>query len=335
MSRRLTSRGRAMRILTRRSLLPTWRRPPFLLLGAALGLWLATAGTALPAAGDLDASFGAGGRAVVNLGADETAGRRPRSRRPHRRGRGEAEPSREPRRDRRHRRAPDAPGRHRHDLRGPLRLVPPRLQPRRRRPGRRRAAGRTDPGRRLHQPGQRVRRPPRESGRHVRPDLRRRDGTFSELDTAAGLGYSSVALQPDGRILAVGTVPSAPPAAETDIAAVRLTSAGAFDGSYGAGLRVVAHQLPAGPGAPVDRFRERDRPRAGREDHRRRRDERPLREQLRGRAPAQPPGDARPLVRPGNGTASVPTGADFFASPRSRSSPTGRSSSPAPAWSAA
>ena len=62
-----------MRILTRRSLLPTWRRPPFLLLGAALGLWLATAGTALPAAGDLDASFGAGGRAVVDLGADEDA----------------------------------------------------------------------------------------------------------------------------------------------------------------------------------------------------------------------------------------------------------------------
>ena len=77
MSRRLTSRGRAMRILTRRSLLPTWRRPPLLLLGAALGLWLATAGTALPAAGDLDASFGAGGRAVVNLGADETARRSP------------------------------------------------------------------------------------------------------------------------------------------------------------------------------------------------------------------------------------------------------------------
>ena len=62
-----------MRILTRRSLLPTWRRPPLLLLGAALGLWLATAGPALPAAGDLDASFGAGGRAVVDLGADESA----------------------------------------------------------------------------------------------------------------------------------------------------------------------------------------------------------------------------------------------------------------------
>ena len=94
MSRRLTSRGRAMRILTRRSLLPTWRRPPFLLLGAALGLWLATAGTALPAAGDLDASFGAGGRAVVDLGAAESAEAVALARRrAHRRGRVEAEPA--------------------------------------------------------------------------------------------------------------------------------------------------------------------------------------------------------------------------------------------------
>ena len=42
-----------------------------ILLGTALALWLATAGTALPAAGDLDASFGAGGRAIVDTGADE------------------------------------------------------------------------------------------------------------------------------------------------------------------------------------------------------------------------------------------------------------------------
>ena len=59
------------------------------------------------------------------------------------------------------------------------------------------------------------------------------DGAFGDLDTVAGLAYSSVALQPDGRILAVGTVPSAPPAAETDIAAVRLTAAGVFDKSGG------------------------------------------------------------------------------------------------------
>ena len=48
------------------------RRTPWALIGAIVAL-LATAGTALSAAGDLDATFGAGGRAIVDLGADEDA----------------------------------------------------------------------------------------------------------------------------------------------------------------------------------------------------------------------------------------------------------------------
>ena len=317
-----------MRILTRRSLLPTWRRPPLLLLGAALGLWLATAGTALPAAGDLDASFGAGGRAVVDLGADESA---------------EAVAL-----------APDGRivvGGSRQNPAGTdgivARLTPQgaidttyggsfgwsRLDygPDDPRPATS-SCSRTD-GSWPPAPPTRgnafVARCSTNPGGELDPTFVGVTGTFSELRTVAGIGYPSVVLQPDGRILAVGTVPSVPPG-ESDIAAVRLTSAGAFDRSYGPqGLRVVAHQLPAGPGARVVRFRARDRPRAGREDRRRRPGRAPSPPQLRGRAPAQPPGDARPLVR-GQRHRQRPDERGLPLRPRSRSSPTGRSSSPAP-----
>lgn len=47
------------------------RRTTWTLLGATLLLWLAAAGTALSAAGDLDGTFGAGGRATIDLGGDE------------------------------------------------------------------------------------------------------------------------------------------------------------------------------------------------------------------------------------------------------------------------
>ncbi len=231
MSRRLTSRGRAMRILTRRSLLPTWRRPPFLLLGAALGLWLATAGTALPAAGDLDASFGAGGRAVVDLGAEEAATALALA--PDGRivvGGYRRNPAGTPGSDGIVARltpqgaidktyAPDN-GWSRLDY-SPTDVVKDvAVQP----DGRILAAGSTYAGNgfvaRLANPGG-----------AFDPTFVDAGGTFSELPTVANIGYNSVALQPDGRILAVGTVPSAPPAAETDIAAVRLTAAGAFDKS--------------------------------------------------------------------------------------------------------
>ena len=99
---------------------------------------------------------------------------------------------------------------------------------------RRRAAGRTDPGRRLRLPGNGFVARLDESGRRVRPDLRRR-GRVHPPRARHRHGYSSVALQPDGRILAVGTVPPAPPAAGGDIAAVRLTSAGTLDQSSAAG----------------------------------------------------------------------------------------------------
>ncbi len=321
-----------MRILTRRSLLPTWRRPPLLLLGAALGLWLATAGPALPAAGDLDASFGAGGRAVVDLGSAEEAATALAL-------------------------APDGRivvGGYRQNPDGNpdgtdgivARLTPQgaidttyaspsgwsrlnyspydtvqdvAVQP----DGRILAAGSTYAGNgfvaRLANPG---------GG--FDPTFGR-GGTFSELETAYGLPYSSVALQPDGRILAVGTVPSVPPAAGADIAAVRLTAAGALDAEGGGWSRI---SFPPAPGsqsievgsgialAPDGKIivtggtipftnsfavarlstpRGRPTPRSARRT-------------------------TAPPACPRTGTSSRP---------RSRSSPTGRSSSPAPARSAA
>ena len=332
MSRRMTSRGRAMRILARRSLLPTWRRPLFLLLGAALGLWLATAGTALPAAGDLDASFGAGGRAIVNLGADETAKASPSlpTAASSSAGRGRTQPG--PRRQRRHRRAPDAPGRHRHDLRGPAPAGPSSTTA----PTTTSATSscsRTDGSWPPAPPtlAQRVRRPPREPGRHARPDLRRRGRGLPRPRHRVPMATPRSPYSPTAASWRSGPWRARAPAS-SDIAAVRLTSAGAFDVSYGRGSGWSRISFPPDPGRPsfdvgsgIALAPDGKIIVAGGTTA-------PFDEQLRGRAPAQPPGDVRPLVRAGNGTASVPTsGNRLQRGPRSRSSPTGRSSSPAPA----
>ena len=203
-----------MRILTRRSLLPTWRRPPLLLLGAALGLWLATAGTALPAAGDLDASFGAGGRAVVDLGAAESA---------------EAVAL-----------APDGRivvGGSRKNPAGTRRTdgIVARLTPQGAidttyagrfgwslldyspddaRPRRRRAAGRTDRGRRLHRPGNGFVARLTNPGGTLDPTFGGGDGAFGDLDTGTDSATARSPYSPTAASWRSGPWPAAPPAGE-------------------------------------------------------------------------------------------------------------------------
>ena len=238
-----------MRILTRRSLLPTWRRPPFLLLGAALGLWLATAGTALPAAGDLDASFGAGGRAMVDLGADEDATALAL--------------------------APDGRivvGGSRQNPAGPsatdgivARLTPQgaidttyaggggwcrldyspndnvldvAVQP----DGRILAAG-------YHEPANGFVAGLPNPGGTLDPTFGGGDGAFRELAFADGDGYSSVALQPDGRILARRDRALGPETVDDRHRRRAADPRRCARQKLRRRRRVVAHQLPAGPGA--------------------------------------------------------------------------------------
>ena len=280
--------------------------------------------------------FGAGGRAVVDLGADEDAsGARPRGRRPHHRRRVAAGPA-GPRREGRDRRAPDAPGRHRPGLRGRLRLGPPRLQRHRHGP-RPSPCSRTDGSwppattdsgngfvARLHEPG-----------RHARPDLRR--GTASSVQPSTSRLPAATARSPYSptaaswrsapcpghrRPIELRTSPpcgSRPPARSTP------TYAGGFGWSR-ISFPGPASRSRSGAASPSRRTGRSSSPAAPS----------PFTAELRGRAPAEPPGDLRLLVRAGaQRHRHRPRATADISAPRSRSSPTGRSSSPAPARSAA